>query len=517
MSGVYRGQPLARWCFEQGYRGKNDEGKFSHTLFSGGVWSIPDDKSDEFLERYAQDLNDGFYHYVNEYTTPFFNMYADIDIFTEGKNEADEFIVDFVTRMQNILCRVYNMKGHKSFNTILSVNSKKYDDSRRAWKTGLHMNWPELVVDKKMAMSICSCWIYCFEQEFGDKIYFNKNKSWQDLFDVAVYENGNLRMMGSRKAVSCSSCAPERKKAKRVRQNTYQVECSKCQSTGYLDKGRPYKPMLVVNSDGTTDDEKLERLQSDRLFLLKSTTLRSNAKEMYPRVARYRPNWLPQNRMLRSNKKVQARAKNKNGDLDEDASEELVKWNGRELMAETVAPDSIKFNMIEKVIRLVPNQSHANVESIRLMVPVKNLKKPFFMVQTDSRWCFNKNCEHNTATVFFVVSNSGIRQMCNSIKHDEHRRFGYCSKRAKGYDKVPGKKKPVFKSPVWSVDPRYKAFLFACGRGEDPSSEVMEALDAISHQKTTSVQNKMQFFDYILNEKIAERMIYWEQRKTKQQ
>ena len=81
MSGVYRGQPLARWCFEQGYRGKDENGKFSHTLFSGGVWSIPDDQLDEFLKRYVQDLDNNYYHYVNEYTTEYFRMYADIDIF----------------------------------------------------------------------------------------------------------------------------------------------------------------------------------------------------------------------------------------------------------------------------------------------------------------------------------------------------------------------------------------------------------------------------------------------------
>ena len=112
----------------------------SHTLMDGGLFFVPIGKSDEFFEDYIQCIQTTRL-FVTELKTPQFKFFIDIDHVGEAPLSEDE-ILQIATRAHE----------HIPGRCIVAIaKPKKY---KNAIKSGIHMHWPDLIVDPKQAQEL---------------------------------------------------------------------------------------------------------------------------------------------------------------------------------------------------------------------------------------------------------------------------------------------------------------------------------------------------------------------------
>lgn len=167
-----------------------------------------------------------------------------------------------------------------------------------AWKTGVHMLWVSLYVNNNMALIMRETVIFELAKTFGVRV--EPMNDWTDVVDVTVYKGSGLRMVGNRKSDPCPQC----KGAHRVNKPAecvhcvdsdkhecsihlhwtplkkkdaeagYGIVCPTCDGNGRVDTGRPYMPMLVVDSQGYRRRQLEEVYCRDFVRLINDTSIR---------------------------------------------------------------------------------------------------------------------------------------------------------------------------------------------------------------------------------------------------
>ena len=156
-------------------------GALSHTLMSGGSLSVPTGESTQFMKTYIEEVTK-MKLYVVELKTPSFYMFMDVDYVGESKLSRDE-IVSIVHKIHQVI------PGR----CVAAVAKPKPKDS--LIKSGIHIHWPETIVDKSHAI------------ELMDEV----KASLPDLasfIDDSVYKGSGLRMLWSHKKGKCGDEDP---------------------------------------------------------------------------------------------------------------------------------------------------------------------------------------------------------------------------------------------------------------------------------------------------------------------
>ena len=133
---------LRRWAKENGVANKRN---LSHVLMDGGVLSVPFDKLDDFYKAYIHDVKSDVKIFVVEQKTELHNFFIDIDYVDD-----EELGLNQVEAIVKVICdKVNTLGGNKC---VISVSKPKPKNGKI--KTGIHMNWPEFVVDQKGALAL---------------------------------------------------------------------------------------------------------------------------------------------------------------------------------------------------------------------------------------------------------------------------------------------------------------------------------------------------------------------------
>jgi len=144
----------------------------SHLLLDGGTLSVKEETV--FHEAYVNDLLLGEKLYVVEKkTTPYFRFFVDIDYVGEVGLDFEKVCKELFNIVNLGPC--YIAKAHPR-------------NKPEGIKYGVHVIWPESVVDKPMAQSIRLKII----RELGDEC-------WEKIIDSSVYSGSGLRMLWSLK------------------------------------------------------------------------------------------------------------------------------------------------------------------------------------------------------------------------------------------------------------------------------------------------------------------------------
>lgn len=147
----------------------------SHTLMDGGLFYVPIGKSDEFFEDYVSCIQNSKL-FVTELKTPRFRFFMDIDYIGET-GLSDDQILD-VAR---------DIHKHIPGRCIVAITQPK--KCKNAIKSGIHMHWPDLIVDSREAQ--------------------NMIKNLKNPFiDPSVYKGSGLRMLWSYKKGACGDEEP---------------------------------------------------------------------------------------------------------------------------------------------------------------------------------------------------------------------------------------------------------------------------------------------------------------------
>lgn len=406
---------LTRWfcdhgCFIKTRSNQRDTRAPTHLLLSGGKIHVPDADEDTFLTQYADSVARGEYVYVVEARTPVYKFLMDLD-FTTPEETGEPEIQDVLRVVHETVAACFpgrtaaqcRMVVCRTDNKTINKHVPGADERMKLIKTGIHLIWPEVLVDSELALRLREVVLYRLTEEFGHRPAYNP---WSDVVDRCVYAANGLRMVGSRKMTVCPACRnrPAPKK-----------ECTQCGCRGRIDEGRPYVPAQVLQGHGF-NPEALAALQ-DRQHMVRELTIRTRAKApLQPSF----PEWAP------------APASSP----DRRPSAQRRRRSAERTRKSAPVPTEHEFSDGPVLAALpVADRRHRTLATfIRTYFPQRpeithvHPTEPgdYYLARSNSRFCLNKGSRHNHNTVYFFVDKRGVRQKC-FCRCDVQRRFGRCA------------------------------------------------------------------------------------------
>ena len=353
-------------CSKNNYFSNQD---ISHVLMDGGVLSVPFDRLDDFYKDCIQCIKNDEKIFVVEQKTKNYNFFLDIDYKDDVPLSPDE-ILDIAS---TIFLKVKQFCDSDQ-KLIISISKPKKKDQKI--KTGIHANFPGMVVNQKGAINLMYHIIHELCSVYPDK-------DWFQFIDPSVYGSLERGTKGSGFRMPWSH-----KKSKHVECGGN--GCPECNHTGKLTEGE-YLPIFYLNRTS-----KIELDQEPTIELLKLVTLRTLETKCIeiPEVI----------------KQIDEKKKKKEGGFTKAQTK-------NELF------DSELNAYLETFIR----KFMKGQENARLTKIFKNNKS--FYIQTTSKFCENLNRSHSSNHIWFLVD-SKTQTICQKCfcrcETTEGRRHGFC-------------------------------------------------------------------------------------------
>jgi hypothetical protein len=343
-----------RWCKDQGFANNSD---LSHVLMDGGVLSVPFDKLNDFYEKCVEVYNSGEKIFVVEQKTENYNFFMDLDY-----KDDEEMSFEQVKSVCKVICDKVSKFGGKD--ALISVAEPKPIDT--LIKTGIHINWPGLVVNRSSALGIRDHVINTLNLAYG-------SRDWKDIVDISVYGNNSrntkgsgFRMPWSHKKGKHEACTGQ--------------GCELCNNTGKETQSE-YLPIFIYKHGPSSTLQKTE--QKPSVDILHMATLRTQSVEPV-----------------------------------------IIEGTHKEATFTTLQTKN-EFKDQEALL-LVEAFVRKNVEGQTTASITKMFKyNKQFLVSTNSKYCENKKCNHNSNHVWFHIVGDTIAQKCFSTTN-VLRQYGFC-------------------------------------------------------------------------------------------
>ena len=345
--------PLKKWVITNKYFIKTTDSKekkltATHFLLDGGIWSIPKEIYSEFLRLLAVDLQNGEKHYICENRTEVFKFICDIDMFDDIIISIDSIKI-ITLKLQEIINIYFG-----DFKVIICGSDSKNVkvNEIEMIKSGFHLVWPDIWLSVDTAKKIRILFIEKLIEHFGERESYNK---WEDVIDLAVYEDNGLRMVGCRKMGICKACKNKKE---------FRETCVSCNNLGKIDENRIYSPKAVL---GKCEKKYLESIGSYYVML--------------PVTSIYNYNNLPETVLI------------------------------KELEVILTKKSKVKVKLENEVITKLENfikRNYKNNFKINKLTKNENC----YYAQPDDNFCINVNRKHTTSEVYFQITSNGICQKC---------------------------------------------------------------------------------------------------------
>jgi|TARA_R110000823_G_scaffold286467_1_gene404769 hypothetical protein len=326
----------------------------------GGKLSVPFDRLNEFYDVYIQSVKSGERIYVVEQKSETYNFFVDIDY-----KDVEPLGIDDIREISKTICDTVNFHGAKE--CLISVSPPK--PSGDITKTGIHLNWPEFVVDQNSAIALREHILVSLSK-------FNSTMDWNEIIDSSVYGDARRKTKGSGFRMPWSY--------KRAKHDACGGKgCASCEN-GRIDQ-LAYLPVFMYTLGS------LARISPEpSVKILKMSAVRTDA----PRTITVEP------------PSVSFRIKECSFSDDQTNNE--------------IYDEELK-NRIETFIRKnMDGQDNAYITKL-----FKN--KETYYAATTSRYCENVKRNHSSNHVWFIISGREILQKCFS-RHEtiRGRRDGFC-------------------------------------------------------------------------------------------
>jgi len=330
----------------------------THVLMDGGVMYIPDDKLELFYSLCVRSINNFEKIFVVEQKTPIFNFFIDVDY-----QDSEALSLEQVETVSKLICDKVHALQPENARSIISVAAPKPKGTMI--KTGIHINWPSLVVDQENAINLMNQVIKMMSIVYS-------SRDWSKDIDASVYgsmetktRGSGFRMPWSHKKGKHSECDGK--------------GCYGCDQTGKIVEGE-YLPIFeYTNNETMTQIEN----QSPNIQILFDTTVRTQSGEI--------TQVLPV-------EKVEQSYKEEGGFTKVQTKNEV---NDQELTA-----------CLETFIR----KNMEGQENARILKIFKT--KMSYYVKTSSKYCENLKRSHSSNHIWFFISkDSTILQKCFCTCH----------------------------------------------------------------------------------------------------
>ena len=276
--------------------------------------------------------------------------------------DDEEMSFEQIKSVCKVICDKVSKFGGKD--ALISVAEPKPIDT--LIKTGIHINWPGFVVNRSSALGIREHVINTLNLAYG-------SRDWKDIVDISVYGNNSrntkgsgFRMPWSHKKGKHEACAGQ--------------GCELCNNTGKETQSE-YLPIFIYKHGLSSTLQKTE--QKPSVDILRMATLRTQSMEPV-----------------------------------------IVEGTHKEATFTTLQTKN-EFKDQEARL-LVEAFVRKNVEGQTTASITKMFKyNKQFLVSTNSRYCENKRCNHNSNHVWFHIVGDTIAQKCFSTTN-VLRQYGFC-------------------------------------------------------------------------------------------
>jgi hypothetical protein len=151
-------------------------GPATHVLMDGGILFVPLEDTMEFYRTYIDLINLGTKLYVVEQKTENFKFFVDLDYKAKEKLKDDD-LLQFCFIIQEAV------QGGRCL-----ISRAQPRPVKEGIKTGVHLHWPDLIVNRIQALNLRS------------KIITSLGEGpWDTIVDASVYGGSGLRMLWSHK------------------------------------------------------------------------------------------------------------------------------------------------------------------------------------------------------------------------------------------------------------------------------------------------------------------------------
>ena len=276
--------------------------------------------------------------------------------------DDEEMSFEQIKSVCKVICDKVSKFGGKD--ALISVAEPKPIDT--LIKTGIHINWPGFVVNRSSALGLRDHVINTLNLAYG-------SRDWKDIVDISVYGNNSrntkgsgFRMPWSHKKGKHEACAGQ--------------GCELCNNTGKETQSE-YLPIFMYKHGPSSTLQKTE--QKPSVDILHMATLRT--QNMEPVII-------------------------------EGTREEATFTT---LQTKNEFKDQEALLLVEAFVRKnVEGQTTASITKM-----FKYNKQ--FLVSTNSKYCENKKCNHNSNHVWFHIVGDTIAQKCFSTTN-VLRQYGFC-------------------------------------------------------------------------------------------
>ena len=276
--------------------------------------------------------------------------------------DDEEMSFEQIKSVCKVICDKVSKFGGKD--ALISVAEPKPIDT--LIKTGIHINWPGFVVNRSSALGLRDHVINTLNLAYG-------SRDWKDIVDISVYGNSSrntkgsgFRMPWSHKKGKHEACAGQ--------------GCELCNNTGKETQSE-YLPIFIYKHGPSSTLQRTE--QKPSVDILHMATLRTQSMEPV---------------------------------IIEGTREEVT---FTKLQTKNEFKDQEALLLVEAFVRKnVEGQTTASITKM-----FKYNKQ--FLVSTNSKYCENKKCNHNSNHVWFHIVGDTIAQKCFSTTN-VLRQYGFC-------------------------------------------------------------------------------------------
>ena len=276
--------------------------------------------------------------------------------------DDEEMSFEQIKSVCKVICDKVSKFGGKD--ALISVAEPKPIDT--LIKTGIHINWPGFVVNRSSALGIREHVINTLNLAYG-------SRDWKDIVDISVYGNNSRNTKGSGFRMPWSH-----KKGKH--EVCTGQGCELCNNTGKETQSE-YLPIFIYKHGPSSTLQKTE--QKPSVDILHMATLRTQSVEPV-----------------------------------------IIEGTRKEATFTTLQTKN-EFKDQEALL-LVEAFVRKNVEGQTTASITKMFKyNKQFLVSTNSKYCENKKCNHNSNHVWFHIVGDTIAQKCFSTTN-VLRQYGFC-------------------------------------------------------------------------------------------
>ncbi len=353
-----------QWCKEQGFLNNSN---VSHVLMDGGVLSVPFDRLNDFYKKCIEAYKKDEKIFVVEQKTENYNFFIDID------HKARDYLeVCDIFDICQLICGI--VTRHGGGNALISIAEPK-PAGEDLVKSGVHINWPDFVVNKSSAIALR-------EHVINALSIFDGSKKWSDIVDCAVYGSSDTKAQGSGFRMPYSH-----KKGKH--EKCLGRGCEECNNTGKEIQGE-YVPLFIFKGGQGQSFQLLQEIQNPKegdIEMLKMATIRTQSTTPV----------IIEGAVIEYNK-------------EDSFSEDEIKHEFK---------DQEVLELIEKFVnKYLEGQATSRITKMFEC-------NGSFLVSTNSFYCENKKCNHNSNHVWFHIIGETIAQKCFSTT-DIIRHYGFC-------------------------------------------------------------------------------------------